>query len=426
MANPMIHLPMAVDPFSLSTLLTKTKGKRGFKDHLNLEMTEVGIRFVALSGCSASGKSTLAHRLNQKLNAHVVLNPISTDLFFIGEKCTELGTYEDPRCIDWGGFLEALQLVEKALLLFFQDPSATDWYKGLPVRLHGLIPGNVTACDGCGSDDSLQAHLEADASILAHEGDGAQSDPSATAAAPATYFVVCEGISVLYDLACCRYFSHVVFVECDAETACLRRFSRVPRRKRKETDTTNRYKQRIGALWESRQEERRQDLLAAGEGTVNTTLLAPNLYYPPTLSTNDTLALADSQGEVAPPWWDPSSSNPNALFLRFWELLHTAWQQDETALEWCAWKEEDREYVRAALATGEELDPVVWWRYGEFRYWYYFEVLYFHYLYHPVQDNNATTVGEQRNNFVFTVSNGRENMSVEEDLSSIALQIQST
>lgn len=61
---------------------------------------DVTVKLIGIIGCSASGKSTVAHQLASRLDSP--LHPICTDNFFFDDVCARLGTYEDYRCIDYG------------------------------------------------------------------------------------------------------------------------------------------------------------------------------------------------------------------------------------------------------------------------------------------------------------------------------------
>lgn len=60
----------------------------------------VTVKLIGIIGCSAFGKSTVAHRLASRLRSP--LHPVCTDNFFLDDACAQLGTYEDYRCIDYG------------------------------------------------------------------------------------------------------------------------------------------------------------------------------------------------------------------------------------------------------------------------------------------------------------------------------------
>ncbi|RNE96175.1 hypothetical protein TraAM80_09933 [Trypanosoma rangeli] len=68
---------------------------------------------IGVSGCSASGKTTLANRLVELLNSP--LRPISLDDFFDEDMCEMLGTWEDPRCMRSRDYARLLREIRRRL-----------------------------------------------------------------------------------------------------------------------------------------------------------------------------------------------------------------------------------------------------------------------------------------------------------------------
>ncbi|KAG5482508.1 hypothetical protein CUR178_05648 [Leishmania enriettii] len=73
----------------------------------------ISVKFVGIIGCSASGKSTIAHHLACRLDSP--LHPISTDNFFLEDVYMQLRTYEDYRCIDYGAVAHWMSVLAHAV-----------------------------------------------------------------------------------------------------------------------------------------------------------------------------------------------------------------------------------------------------------------------------------------------------------------------
>ncbi|GET87409.1 hypothetical protein, conserved [Leishmania tarentolae] len=74
---------------------------------------DVTVKLIGIIGCSASGKSTVAHQLVSRLDSP--LHPISTDNFFSDEVCAQLGTYEDYRCINYDAVAQWMSVLVRAV-----------------------------------------------------------------------------------------------------------------------------------------------------------------------------------------------------------------------------------------------------------------------------------------------------------------------
>ncbi|CAC9474825.1 conserved hypothetical protein [Leishmania infantum JPCM5] len=74
---------------------------------------DVAVKLIGVIGCSASGKSTVAHQLASRLDSP--LHPICTDSFFFDDVCAQLGTYEDYRCIDYGAVARWMSVLVHAV-----------------------------------------------------------------------------------------------------------------------------------------------------------------------------------------------------------------------------------------------------------------------------------------------------------------------
>ncbi|KPA77851.1 hypothetical protein ABB37_06654 [Leptomonas pyrrhocoris] len=234
----------------------------------------VDVRMVGVLGCSASGKSTVAHQLAQHLSSP--LHPISTDQFFLDDVCTRLGTYDDYRCLDYATITHWMQTLRQSSLVECGAPSegTSDawaahtrdaWCAQKLAQLPDLAPylrsptGLIEPCptgrraEAAGNEEAED--LPDDASLCAHEAEDGErranavapttpgsssADPIGVSCPPGgpgaavrnaiTVYVVWEGFTLLCGAAVSACVDDVVVVRCEPETACLRRFFRSPRR----------------------------------------------------------------------------------------------------------------------------------------------------------------------------------------------------
>lgn len=228
----------------------------------------VTVKLIGVIGCSASGKSTAAHLLASRLNSP--LHPVSTDSFF-DAACEALGTYEDHRCIDYANVVRwmtaltsAVPVVRVPSAVMIADAAAGGlaWQRTVQRAWLSQMRGCLPEAEKYSRQEFSERGSEArkspppavtedaadDASLGAHEAEDAQrreqhisaspplSPPSRSASSSSdsaprlTVYVVWEGFTLL----CSRHVNScidvAVHVECDGETACLRRFFRSPRR----------------------------------------------------------------------------------------------------------------------------------------------------------------------------------------------------
>lgn len=542
------------------------------------------VRVIGVTGCSASGKSTVAHQLADALRSP--LFPLTIDAFFDGPRCEEWGTFEDYRLIRFTDFAHA---VHTAVGVFAQSPPS-QWaaeLQRLAPELGPFIrpspspsPRSLLPCDApqaVAAENESTAHAvttdgivmpdeESDAdSFQAHEAEDAarrntalpltvptSSSTCACSAAsspPSVVYIVCEGFVLFCDATLTRHvFDVCVNVQCDLETACVRRFKRQPRRHRMTTSTAtagggggSMYRARIQRLWDSRTEPRRTGLLrtlqdaakgvsdhhwkslqssssslpeltgdmVAGakraqqqiEATART-LLDPSLYYPPRSYHGAATAarVCTSGGETASPrpshndavlretvsdadreLWDDVTGQPTHWFIQFWKHYGSTQASDHRVSDasaqnsdsyvasgeavtgvarWAVMTEETEggpwRYARDALGlpslplTGKEPQmttattargggvddgdddgegpsrrtengaDLLWRRYAEFRYWFVFEVFFFHELFRPLQEAHVQSAiahrkrvdrderGRRSEVLSLTVRNGRE------------------
>ncbi|KEG11131.1 hypothetical protein DQ04_02951090 [Trypanosoma grayi] len=387
-----------------------------------LAQTSTGtcVVLIGVAGCSASGKTTAAHRLAALL--HSPLHPIGMDDFFNPKMCEELGTWEDPRCIrvdDYARFISDIRRQLQRGDSADTDPSdaASDLREVSCVaalmrhQQHDAptSPASGTDLQELHSDDSLTAHEQEDAQqrhrsaeIHAAERSDNRNAVCINPANDKTVYIVCEGFLLFADPRVTALFDHFVFVDVDDETACLRRFFRTPRRHPRRQGLSERI---------SRMFHCRRDFLPRATETMNDALLPlsflkliPRLQYVP-----------------------PQPGVP-VDYTRFW-LKQEYRQHPPPPLgddcDWeapsCSWVEvTDLPYIEQALqsrlasaddsgnagpaATATALDPIVLdddsllEKYFEFRYWFFFEVLYYHHMLRPMAEEHVAAAIQQRRN----------------------------
>ncbi|KAG5481979.1 hypothetical protein LSCM1_05691 [Leishmania martiniquensis] len=293
-------------------------GTTSTTDAINVD---IRIQQIGIVGCSASGKSTVAHHIACSLGSP--LHPISTDSFFLDDTYRRLRTYEDFRCIDYDAVARWMSILAHAVptvVVSLRDedaacasapatklsggaasPSQRDWeelvheawWAQIVLHLPESSKHRRVAPEGTWSTKAPRtamgaaaapaqpssAHVEADpagshrsdwssgddgdASLGAQEAeeDGRRRRSVAASTqrkercgqtgslppslhsgtdAPAphavvpfachvTIYVVWEGLTLLCNRLVNSYIDYAIDVQCDAETACLRRFFRTPR-----------------------------------------------------------------------------------------------------------------------------------------------------------------------------------------------------
>nr|CCM15059.1 hypothetical protein, conserved [Leishmania guyanensis] len=287
----------------------------------------IEVKLIGVVGCSASGKSTVAHHVASRLDSP--LHPISTDNFFVDDVCVHLGTYDDYRCIDYDAvtrwmsvLLHAVPMMSMNLLEErgapalspatrassvddsggtgrlphdFEERVQEAWWARMRLQLPELdryrrVAPDVTSatvsspsavgaaavtaaqpsstvteasCAGGHANDG-PSDDDSDASLCAHEAEeegrrrrrvaapthtkggvastcdfslhpwSGTDEQALHTVAPfshyITIYVVWEGITLLCNRLVNSYIDYVIDVQCDLETACLRRFFRTPRR----------------------------------------------------------------------------------------------------------------------------------------------------------------------------------------------------
>ncbi|KAG5508930.1 hypothetical protein GH5_06144 [Leishmania sp. Ghana 2012 LV757] len=282
----------------------------------------ISVKLVGIIGCSASGKSTIAHHLACRLDSP--LHPISTDNFFFEDVYMQLRTYEDYRCIDYGAVARWMSVLAHAVptvtVNLVEETGARapapvvrasggaawllprDWEEcvhdawwaqmlsHLPElgKYRRVAPKDTSASKAPAAATAAAAALaqprsalteadpagayrddgtsddDGDASLCAHEAEeedrrrrsvaasaqrkkscGGTSDSplglysgideqAPRAVVPfsrhVTIYVVWEGLTLLCNRLVNSYIDYAIEVQCDPETACLRRFFRTPRR----------------------------------------------------------------------------------------------------------------------------------------------------------------------------------------------------
>ncbi|KPI84718.1 hypothetical protein ABL78_6240 [Leptomonas seymouri] len=243
-------------------------------------LVAVDVKVVGVVGCSASGKSTTAHLLAQCL--HSPLHPISTDHFYLEDVCAELGTYDDYRCLDYTKIADWMRRMKHISQLECRTTTggASDdseanvrdaWCAELRSQLPGVASylrsttGRTILREKDGSRSNVAElrrerrteddDLADDVSLCAHEAEEAERRANADAStalllsssdandcdgelrrrvsAPRssfTVYVVWEGFRLFCGASVNALIDYAVQVQCDPETACLRRFFRSPRR----------------------------------------------------------------------------------------------------------------------------------------------------------------------------------------------------
>ncbi|KAK7198797.1 hypothetical protein NESM_000845300 [Novymonas esmeraldas] len=512
---------------------------------------DIHVQLIGVVGCSASGKSTVAHHLACQLRSP--LHPISTDAFF-SDVYEQLGTFEDARCIDYAAMARWMQVMVHAVptvsvtcrdnacaaasasSLALEHRAQRAWWAQMRVHLPEaesyarVDPGSAldgtsvsTCCaastdDGEGSDVSLHAHEAEDAELRQR----CTAFPAAAAAAtvtgtgadavaltrrhrPVTVYVVWEGFTLLCSRLVNAHIDCAIHVRCDAETACLRRFLRSPRRHllqhvaahsptaESEVDEARRathativsrvvrqtYQSRILKMWRTRAHESHRLSLAAAlaeemrldddaatlSRSVDSSCASPatptsphavqdalrlleaTCFNPPrprgAASASPAQHAVSCDGEDGSQCWT-ADGMPTLQFQRFWETDFDSWLAAQStaagALAWASLSrsgaqavdcsdevphaspadgrgglhsstaptsvvETDEVYVRRVLAerarlalqqqicpsdaapAGDDgaLSSALMPFYHEFRYWFFFEVLFYDRVYRPLQ-----------------------------------------
>ncbi|RNF08421.1 uncharacterized protein Tco025E_07170 [Trypanosoma conorhini] len=369
---------------------------------------------VGVSGCSASGKTTLANRLVELLNSP--LRPIGLDDFFDEAMCEALGTWEDPRCIRSGDYARFLCEIRQRLQS--DDRCAAECLHdvvgaGAFLRSRPVGPLATTApqdsVSGASSKENVEEyavsfHCAAEAAALRA---GCENE--------STIYIVCEGFLLFLDQAVCEALDYFVILEIDEETASLQRFLRFPRRHMRRQG----YGERIERMLRCRQSR----LLLTAPTTNNALLppsfaqLLPNLQYVPPLPSlageYEQFWLQREYLQHPPPPMPPSTgaaqeaSSPY-LWMEVKDPLYVTHAlqhsrlaaSDVSALSNSAPAPalHQASNINKGTDGASETDRVsmLQKQYFEFRYWFYFEVLYYYRQMRPVEEEAITRAYRQR------------------------------
>ncbi|CCD20909.1 hypothetical protein ERJ75_001456900 [Trypanosoma vivax] len=354
------------------------------------EGTDTRVVIIGITGCSASGKSTIASRLAEMLCSPLL--PISMDAFFDKNAYEQFGTWEDPRCIrnadyvrcvsdirhcirNFGACVAPLQKVKEASQFIRSSSSLTNPPRPRGAAVAASLSDNVVA-ESC---KSVAANLD--------QHNRAVADDEVE-----TVYIVCEGFLLFATPAVCELCDYFIFVDTDYETACLRRFLRKPRRSATHIQA-HYYSDKIERMHAARRKSSQH--VATDTPLIDPMLprsfvfVLPKLEYSPPLPSKhgdyEGFWLEEEFRQCPPP--TPHDASQNDVSRGPYEDARSA----------CSWmKVKDLSYIRQTLqrhqcVTGEESALFTQRNYFEFRYWFYYEVLgYFHQLKHLFEENIAS------------------------------------
>ncbi|CCD14741.1 unnamed protein product [Trypanosoma congolense IL3000] len=353
---------------------------------------------VGVWGCSASGKSIIASQLSSMLESPLL--PLTMDSFFDEGECERLGVWEDPRCLRAGDFIQCLANIRSMLELYGPTDAPLHEIKevtqflhftpdvaAVPTPAHGRVYDNIgLARDLASQNCSREAATFSTSPLCVSNGViGSDSTGGAGDELPKV-FVVCEGFLLFAYPGLCQLIDCFIFVDSDNEVACMRRFFRGSRRKK--GDGRDGYYERILRMRVSRANaKRRADEVVPLCETLPPLfpLVLPKLdYLPPLPSTPGDYRQFWLQHEYkdAPP---PTPFGCNSF--------------DDAPYEWLEVKDVDyihrrlHQWVSTAHTIDFEKASV---RYFEFRYWFFYEVLFYHYQLRAICQKNVLTACEQR------------------------------
>ncbi|EKF27405.1 hypothetical protein MOQ_008875 [Trypanosoma cruzi marinkellei] len=368
---------------------------------------------IGVSGCSGSGKTVLANRLVELLNSP--LRPIALDDFFDEVMCEALGTCEDPRCIRSRDYARFLCEIRKRLQI--DGVSAAECLQdmaGASAFLRSQPVGSLAT--GMPHDSSLEA------SSREQLGEFAASFQYTTETMAmseryenkGTVYVVCEGFLLFVDQTVCDVLDYFLLIDIDEETASLRRFLRLPRRHLHHGG----YAERIERMFCSRKSLLRLAALTTSHTELPSSFahLYVNLQYVP--------PLPSVTGDYERFWL-------RREYLQYLPPMPPTGDNYRHATSPYAWLEvKDPLYItrtlqqsRLATSDGNELKDttfsfdfnqvtvgdvtshkvlcndrvsILQKQYFEFRYWFFYEVLYYHRQLLPLVQENITETCQRR------------------------------
>ncbi|CBH11385.1 hypothetical protein, conserved [Trypanosoma brucei gambiense DAL972] len=358
-----------------------------------MSVSRTQVVLIGVSGCSASGKSLVSSRLAAMLGSP--LFPVAMDSFFDEDECERLGVWEDPRCLRAAEYTQCVATIralieqygvaaaplhtvkDAAQFLRFEASSAVSHPPMRESAVSYTVKSYGEASKKCVSEANnivLSSLCMNDACVAGNAADG-------TDVALEKVFIVCEGFLIFGYPELCNMFDFFVFVHSDNETACLRRFFRGSRRKKRKPQGGN-----CDRILRMRTSRVNAELWSSEGAAANKTLspsfssVLPHLKYMP-----------------------PQPSSPND-YQGFW--LQSEYKELPPPMpfgmsglkappyDWLEVK--DLPYVKQMLhqwANASCVDDVegVLGRYFEFRYWFYYEVLFYHYQLRGISEENVTT-----------------------------------
>ncbi|ESL07952.1 hypothetical protein TRSC58_04353 [Trypanosoma rangeli SC58] len=369
---------------------------------------------IGVSGCSASGKTTLANRLVELLNSPLL--PIGLDDFFDEDMCEMLGTWEDPRCIRTRDYARLLREIRRRLesddrcaAECLQDVAgASSFLRSQPVGLSATNAPQDSFSDASSKKDvgknAVPSHDAVEVAAL-HEGRENQG----------TVYIVCEGTLLFLDQAVCEAIDYFVIIEIDEDIASLRRFLRFSRHHVRCWG----YGERIKRMFRCRQ----GCLLLTAPATNNALLsplfeqLLPNLKYLPPLPSvmgdYERFWLQQEYLQHAPP---PMPLNTDAAqhvaspysWMVVKDPLYITHTLQQSRLVACEGMKLGFSSFYPALhqTTNSNTDTdrtsemdrmcTLQKQYFEFRYWFFFEVLYYYRQLRPAIEEAVDKASQKR------------------------------
>ncbi|CCW64989.1 unnamed protein product [Phytomonas sp. EM1] len=411
---------------------------------------------VAVTGFSGSGKTTVAHLLGRQLRSP--FHPISLDDFFDASRCEALGTFDDFRTIHFGNFVRSMR--ELKAFLSVQATKGENGEGGSPrlswkVELLARQPWVARYLVAAATEEPDDDAVSGDSSLLAHEEEGRRwrrattphGDSSSSSSdekeereregGERILYVVCEGISMFCDGAVLglsgregegeekgALFDVHIAVGCDFEAACLRRFARTPRRPNHPRDPLPRIRKLIAARTEARRRELHAFLTAAVDVGGD---------FSPVEAAREARVVWERLLRVEGPFFPPELPVAGTRFADFWRRRYQP-PHTEAGMDWAVLSPD----VEASVVAAMQASAAQQWEeqlevYFKFRYWFFFEVLYYHHLFKPLEAFNlslyaamAVHRGARTMRMLEIDNRGQSNLAeVEKQVEGVAGQIRS-
>ncbi|ESS65463.1 hypothetical protein TCDM_06183 [Trypanosoma cruzi Dm28c] len=368
---------------------------------------------IGVSGCSGSGKTVLANRLVELLNSP--LRPIAVDDFFDEATCEALGTWEDPRCIRSRDYARFLCEIRKRLQS--DGLSAAECLQdlaGASAFLRSQPAGSLATVSSRDSplDASSREHLGEFATSFQYTTEVVAS--SERCENKETIYIVCEGFLLFLDQTVCDALDYFFLIDIDEETASLRRFLRLPRRHLRHQG----YAERIEHMFRSR-----KILLRLAAFNTSHAVLPPsfayllsNLQYVPPLPSvtgdYERFWLQREYLQHSPPMPPTGDNCRHAASPYAWMEVKDPLYVTRTLQQSRLAKSDENELKHTTLSfdfdqiTVDDVTAngalnidriyILQKQYFEFRYWFFYEVLYYHRQLSPLAQENITGTCQRR------------------------------